>query len=157
MNSAGKGVGGGVGCVDGQHVRERERRREAFQDQERMERRREGNLLVFTHQLGHRGDMKTWRVMRHEGLGGKRVCLQRRERLGFRDKAARSEMRVGRKWTWRSRGLEDVRDSCLQLHLSSSPCSPCQHNCVYRHVQSCIQLQKHCKMDMLTILEKKNT
>lgn len=25
MNRAGKGLGGGVGCVDGQHVRERER------------------------------------------------------------------------------------------------------------------------------------
>lgn len=36
----------------------RERGREALQDQDTMERWREGNLLVFTHQLGRRGDMK---------------------------------------------------------------------------------------------------
>lgn len=39
-------------------ARERAREREALQDQDTMERWREGNLLVFTHQLGRRGDMK---------------------------------------------------------------------------------------------------
>lgn len=32
--------------------------REALQEQDTLERLREGNLLVFCHQLGHRGDMK---------------------------------------------------------------------------------------------------
>lgn len=51
----------------------REREREALQDQDTMERWREGNLLVFTHQLGCRGDIKrmegdaSWT---REGMGG---------------------------------------------------------------------------------------
>lgn len=32
--------------------------REALQEQDTLERLREGNLLVFCHQLGHKGDMK---------------------------------------------------------------------------------------------------
>lgn len=36
----------------------RAREREALQDQDTVGRWREGNLLVFAHQLGRRGDME---------------------------------------------------------------------------------------------------
>lgn len=44
----------------------------------RTERWREGKLLVFTHQLGHRADMKKWRVMHCEGWRVKE-CADRGE------------------------------------------------------------------------------
>lgn len=141
MNNEESGERGGWGSGTRRWAAwEREREREALQDQDTVGRWREGNLLVFAHQLGRRGDLErmegdaSWTRGGEEKAVGvyilKSACLG--DRLGIRDEEASGEMRV-RKWTRRGRGLEDVRGSsahCLQHHLSSRPSSPCQHNCV---------------------------
>lgn len=84
-------VGGGAGWLGGG-------RGVAFRT--RTERWREGKLLVFTHQLGRRGDMKKWRVMHCKGWRVKSVPTEERE---IRHQRWGGKMRVGGMWTQRGR------------------------------------------------------
>lgn len=89
MNNEESGERGGWGSGTRRWAAwEREREREALQDQDTVGRWREGNLLVFAHQLGRRprhGENGRWCVM-NEGRGGEgggglytKECLLRRQ------------------------------------------------------------------------------
>lgn len=117
MNGAAKGVGGG--WVDRKCESTGGGEREVLQSRTGC---REGNLLVFSHQWDHGGDIE--RMEGDASWAGREMKLRsvltkERERLANRDKEASDAMRVRRTYTGRDRGLQDVRGSCLQLYLSS--------------------------------------
>lgn len=123
MNRAAKGVGGGwVGWVDRKCESAGGFEREVLQTRPGC---RKGNLLVFSHQLGHGAENGGWCFISWQE-DETEECAYKGKRLASGDKEASEAMRVRRTYTGRDRGLRDVRGSCLQLYLSSRIHSPHQ-------------------------------